>query len=162
MTKQKTGVDPETEQRKKDKADYSDYVEIVCLISGNYARFVLAPRILAARRRTAGDHSASPRDYDCVCPVPDADGIPLCEGRRSACRFAGLKAPLAPVWRENQGLYDVHQTERRRITDRLRHEDPALVVAECEKMAAAIKRANALRRREFNEDFNLAATAFIA
>ncbi len=51
-----------------------------------YAAKVLTPRALAQERRKAGDPSASPRDYDCGCPLSVIDKAPRCFGDRE-CRF---------------------------------------------------------------------------
>lgn len=51
-----------------------------------YAEKVLVPRALAEARRKAGDPSASPRDYDCGCPISVTDKRPRCFGLRD-CKF---------------------------------------------------------------------------
>ena len=73
-----------------DLADWADIFEpspeaaFVC--AWEYAAKVLTPRALAQERRKAGDPSASPRDYDCGCPISVADKRPRCFGWRD-CKF---------------------------------------------------------------------------
>ena len=44
-------------------------------------------------RRERGDDAASPRDYDCRCPVPKADGLPDCLPNAVHCRFRHRMRP---------------------------------------------------------------------
>lgn len=53
-----------------------------------YALFELAPRLLAEAARRKGAADASPRDYDCRCPIEIADSLPRCAAPDSGCRFA--------------------------------------------------------------------------
>lgn len=61
----------------------------------------LLPRRMAELRRRAGDPTASPRDYDCLCPVPEADGLPDCWPYRSECRFRHRMRPRPKVCRNS-------------------------------------------------------------
>lgn len=61
----------------------------------HYARYVLAPPILADRLRRLGDDRASPRDFECECPVLAQTSRPYCLFARRNCRFAGNGAASA-------------------------------------------------------------------
>ncbi|WP_375203070.1 hypothetical protein [Hyphococcus sp.] len=71
-------------------ADWAGIYEPAPLVAAEivwrYAAKVLAPRALAEARRKEGDPSASPRDYDCGCPISVADKRPRCFGWRD-CKF---------------------------------------------------------------------------
>lgn len=58
-----------------------------------YAERCLTPQRMAELRRERGDDAASPRDYDCRCPVPKADGLPDCLPNAVHCRFRHLMRP---------------------------------------------------------------------
>lgn len=55
------------------------------------------PRILAEKRRRAGDMSASLDDYACSCLTPRKELSPVCLGLRPGCRLAnglGVSRPM--------------------------------------------------------------------
>ncbi|MEZ5896988.1 MAG: hypothetical protein R3C51_11380 [Parvularculaceae bacterium] len=113
-----------TEPRKQDAADkessYSaqDWLEKLCEIVSDYAYYVEAPRIFAQKRRSAGDPSASPRDYDCDCYVDADDFIPLCAGRQRNCKFANHPDPQ-PNFVKNEATHDIRQARVRGLIARL-------------------------------------------
>ncbi|MEO1243931.1 MAG: hypothetical protein AAFX54_18635 [Pseudomonadota bacterium] len=59
----------------------------------NFAQRVLLPVLLADAARQLGHPNISPRDFYCGCAPCLKDGAPICEGRRSDCRFAGRWTP---------------------------------------------------------------------
>ena len=82
-----TGATPDWPET-KDWPKESDPEAFVDLAFG-YARYVLAPPILAGRLRVLGDERASPRDFECECPVLAETNAPYCLYQRANCRFAG-------------------------------------------------------------------------
>lgn len=60
-----------------------------------YVDHDLLPRRLAEERRKSGDSRASPRDYDCHCPLAE-DLLPTCHERAPQCRFRHRKPPPGP------------------------------------------------------------------
>ncbi|WP_375205889.1 hypothetical protein [Hyphococcus sp.] len=89
QAKEGEGETPE-EERIGELAEWAGIHEPDCLVAAQivwkYAEKVLTPRALAEERRKAGDPSASPRDYDCGCPLSVIDKAPRCFGYRE-CRF---------------------------------------------------------------------------
>ncbi|MEM9618108.1 MAG: hypothetical protein AAF936_09125 [Pseudomonadota bacterium] len=59
----------------------------------SFAQQVLLPVFLADVARQLGHPNMSPRDFYCSCAPCLKDGAPICEGRRSDCRFAGRWTP---------------------------------------------------------------------
>lgn len=149
-----------TKDEDAEKARY-EFTEWMDCIAGNYAQFVLTPRILSDRRRRNGDRSASPRDYACLCSVKGPDGIPDCRERRPQCRFAPLKRPPGDAngcvteWRR------IHVAERERIIASLPRDLKALL-PEVLRMRAELEKANARRLRDIGEPLPLAVTAWSA
>lgn len=80
-----------------------DIAEGVVLFNllGQYAQRCLTPQRMAELRRARGDGAASPRDYDCRCPVPKPDGLPDCQPNAVHCRFRHLMRPR-PKYGDNR------------------------------------------------------------
>lgn len=85
-----TEDEPEWSQSSEwpDEAAYESFQQLAF----QYARYVLAPPILAERLRRKGDERASPRDFECDCPVLAETCQPYCLFARGKCRFAGTGA----------------------------------------------------------------------
>lgn len=52
----------------------------------------ITPRLFADTARRLGARGARPRDFKCGCAPSFLDGLPLCEGRKPGCAFAGRVA----------------------------------------------------------------------
>lgn len=88
-----TGDDPEWPCPEEWRAASAS--EAMLKLAHTYARFVLAPPIFADRLRRAGDERASPRDFECECPVLAGSLRPFCLFARRHCRFEGSGAASA-------------------------------------------------------------------
>ncbi|MAW78906.1 MAG: hypothetical protein CMI63_01610 [Parvularcula sp.] len=53
------------------------------------AHRVVLPLLLADVARRLGAPAISPKDFHCGCAPCAADGLPICEGVKANCRFAG-------------------------------------------------------------------------
>lgn len=83
-----------------DKVTWRDFLDFANPLF-TYAEHYLAPQKMAEMRRRRGDAAASPRDYDCGCPVPDDDCLPDCWPNRAECRFRNRMRPR-PKLRNNK------------------------------------------------------------
>ncbi len=139
--------------------------KVICRI-GDYAKYVCTPTYFAALRRRNGDPSASPADYDCGCNVRDADGVPICKGRRRPCKFDGLRrshhADDNEITGLNKAWFDAHRFFRNRCLDLLPFDDPEKFARMLEDTERAFQRANNRRKRAFGEGFKRAVTTFYA
>lgn len=88
-----TGNDPEWPRPDEWRAASAS--EAILKLALAYARYVLAPPIFADRLRRAGDERASPRDFECECPVLAGSLRPFCLFARRHCRFEGSGAASA-------------------------------------------------------------------
>ena len=75
-----------------DETSFSAFINLAF----RYSRYVLAPPILADRLRRMGDERASPREFECECPVLEETNRPWCLYQHANCRFAGSGA-ASPV-----------------------------------------------------------------
>lgn len=82
-----------------------------------YFERVVVNRVLAERRRKAGDPSASPKDYACWCPVSPADGVPICHRLADNCRFQHRPRPPGPNYWENKVRHAIFKREYRAFID---------------------------------------------
>lgn len=141
-------------------------VEKAVCVAGDYANYVLTPTAFANLRRKNGDPSAAAADYDCGCSVRDPDGVPICVGVRQGCKFAGLRRSENALPNDITGLnrawFDTHQYFRRLLAPLLSPADPERMARCIAEMEAALKRANARRKRSGNKEFKRAVTAFYA
>lgn len=109
-------------------------------LCGAYAGFVLVPRILAARRRAAGDPNASPRDYECHCDIKE-DGLPLCDGVRDPCKFSARRRPPGPRYHDDRLRHDLRKQEMLRIFFALPVDDPRALFAEIARLRDEVDKA---------------------
>ena len=98
-----------------------------------YAEVQLAPQKMAELRRRAGDSAASPRDYDCRCPVPAADALPDCWPHRHECRFRH-RMRLRPKTHNNAFAHQL----TREIFDDLLARMRRMPALECEAQVRAV------------------------
>lgn len=104
-------------------------IEFVKGLASDCGRYVMAPRVLAERRRRKGDPHASPKDYECCCPLSQVDELPLCLNRRENCKFAHRPRPAGMPWEGDGVLFTVHRAEQRKIIDRFRASEPDEAIA---------------------------------
>lgn len=114
--------------------------ETLAGLCGAYAGFVLVPRILAARRRAAGDPNASPRDYECHCDIKE-DGLPLCDGVRDPCKFSARRRPPGPRYYDDRLRHDLRKQEMLRIFFALPVDDPQAFFAEIARLRHEVDKA---------------------
>ncbi len=103
------------DESKRLKWELSCAHESLGKIVAEYGKHVLAPRILAERRRRAGDSAARISDYHCRCRVSKADAVPLCRGYRPDCRFAYRRDPEDETVRTGDLKYDIGLAEARKL-----------------------------------------------
>jgi CDGSH-type Zn-finger protein len=134
---------------------------LICLC-GDYANHILTPRLLADRRRRAGDTTASPSDYDCRCELSAADDLPFCEGRRADCKFAHRQRPSSQLFRDNKVWYAVHRAERERILRSLPVNDAEALSALIGRMDKALRKEHERRMRRTGSGIVRATNTWIA
>jgi hypothetical protein len=136
----------EAQKRQCESAAYQFRERVVGLAS-DYARYVLAPRILADKRRQAGDPAAKPSDYDCLCELSTKDELPICEERRASCKFSHRKRPPGPRYSDNRVLFRLQRAEEEKILRALDLNDVEGLIAELRRLdrgvVAAIRRIKA-------------------
>lgn len=67
---------------------------------------VILPVLLADVARRLGSQSISPKDFQCGCAPCAADGLPICEGVKKDCRFAGKWTPESAAHAETRDALD--------------------------------------------------------
>lgn len=96
---------------------YEDY-EAATQPVFEYVKQVVVPRILAEERRRAGDPSASPKDYVCLCPLSVADRLPVCHNNKPGCRFSHRQPPPGPRYGNDPVRHALFQREARSLLAR--------------------------------------------
>lgn len=72
-------------------------------------RRAVLPLLLAETARRLGTPRVSPRDFHCGCAPCAADGLPVCEGARPNCRFAGRWTPERAAKAETAAVLDEYE-----------------------------------------------------
>ncbi len=166
IRKLKADLDTAVDEAAKLEAEiaWEIFLNKVTCAAGNFGRFVFAPRHFAKRRQNAGDATASPVDYDCLCSVRDEDGVPICREKRANCKFKGLRKSHNERPNDGTGLnaawFQRHREEQLRILSGLHPDDPEKIAATLDKIEKALRKANARRKRTFGEPFPLAVNAW--
>lgn len=161
----KADLDGATEKEAKEDAEYAWYLftEKVVRASGKYANCIMTPRFFAKLRRRNGDSSASPHDYDCRCPIPGWDGVPVCEERRRACKFKGLCRAPSTFYNEcNAAWFDAHRGFQKLILRELTPDEPEKLAVGLETLEKELNRECARRKRELGEELKLATNSLCA
>lgn len=70
---------------------------------------VVLPLLLADTARRLGAPAVSPRDFYCGCAPCAADGLPICEGVKRDCRFAGRWTPERAAKAETAAVLDEYE-----------------------------------------------------
>ena len=122
------------------RATMESFREALISLCGAYAGFVLVPRILAERRRAAGDPNASPRDYECYCDIEE-DGAPLCDGVRESCKFSARRRPPGPRYCDDRLRHDLRKQEMLRVFFALPADDPQAAFAEIARLRKEVDKA---------------------
>lgn len=124
----------DAEEMRKNESDFAICRELIVGLASDYARHVLAPRILAERRRRNGDPGASHRDYDCQCDLSRVDELPLCDGRRAGCKFSHRLRPPGPNYRDGLVIHAVHRAEQEKVLRGLPIGDMDRFIAELRRL----------------------------
>jgi hypothetical protein len=67
---------------------------------------VVLPLLLSETARRLGSPIVSPKDFYCGCAPCAADGLPICEGVKPACRFAARWTPEKAAAAETGDVLD--------------------------------------------------------
>ncbi len=70
------------------------------------AHRVVLPLLLSETARRLGSPIVSPKDFYCGCAPCAADGLPICEGVKADCRFAGRWTPQKAAAAETSDVLD--------------------------------------------------------
>lgn len=73
------------------------------------ARRTIMPVLLADTARRLGSPTISPRDFYCGCAPCAADGLPVCEGAKPDCRFAGRWTVESAARAETPAILDEYE-----------------------------------------------------
>lgn len=73
------------------------------------AHRVVLPLLLADTARRLGSSTVSPRDFHCGCAPCATDGLPVCEGAKPDCRFAGRWTPESAAAAETRDALDEYE-----------------------------------------------------
>ena len=127
---------PETESGRGFLSEWAGIYEpdplVAAQIVWRYAAKVLTPRALAEERRKAGDPSASPRDYDCGCPISVTDNAPRCFGYRD-CKFRDrYEAP--PRFANDPVRYRTEKAQYQKLKDEIRALPERQSIAQVERI----------------------------
>lgn len=125
------------------KPSFAEYEAAVTPVL-DYVEHVVVPRILAAERRRAGDPHASPKDYDCCCPLSVADRLPICCKKRPDCRFSHRAPPPGPHYGKDPVRHALFQREARALLARF----PEMDDAEFERITTRIAALQRQRQKQ--------------
>ena len=109
----------------------------------HYVEKVVISRLFADRARRAGDPNASPKDYECGCPLSRVDLLPICWGLRPTCRFRRRPRPDgARIW-DNAVRHRAFKTEFPKFIERMKK----MSDVERSRLVDKIMRLDAQRRK---------------